>query len=82
MNRRTSKQLKYCAAPSSGLYIYIYIYDKNTECPKKMYTHKVNIQYYNVFHLFWDTLYVYIYVCVCVCVCVCVNENQFRMHVL
>jgi hypothetical protein len=30
----------------------------NTECPKKMYTHKVNIQYYNEYTSFWDTLYV------------------------
>jgi hypothetical protein len=29
-----------------------------TECPKKMYTHKVNIPYYNVYTSFWDTLYI------------------------
>jgi hypothetical protein len=28
----------------------------NTECPKKMYTHKVNIPYYNVYTSFWNTL--------------------------
>jgi hypothetical protein len=27
-------------------------------CPKKMYTHKVNIPYYNVYSSFWDTLYI------------------------
>jgi hypothetical protein len=30
---------------------------KYTGCPKKMYTHKVNIPYYNVYTSFWDTLY-------------------------
>jgi hypothetical protein len=29
----------------------------STGCPKKMYTHKVNIPYYNVHTSFWDTLY-------------------------
>jgi hypothetical protein len=29
----------------------------NTECPKKMYTHKVNIPYYKVYTSFWHTLY-------------------------
>jgi hypothetical protein len=28
-----------------------------TGCPKKMYTHKVNIPYYNVYTSFWDILY-------------------------
>jgi hypothetical protein len=28
-----------------------------TGCPKKMYTHKVKIPYYNVYTSFWDTLY-------------------------
>jgi hypothetical protein len=27
-----------------------------TECPKKMYTHKANIPYYNVYTSFWDIL--------------------------
>jgi hypothetical protein len=26
-------------------------------CPKKMYAHKVNTPYYNVYTSFWDTLY-------------------------
>jgi hypothetical protein len=30
-------------------------------CPKKMYTHKVNIPYYNVYITFWDTLYILIF---------------------
>jgi hypothetical protein len=29
-----------------------------TGCPKKMYTHKVNIPYYNVYTSFWDILYI------------------------
>jgi hypothetical protein len=28
-----------------------------TGCPKKMYTHKVNIPYYNVYIYFWNILY-------------------------
>jgi hypothetical protein len=31
---------------------------RNTECPKNMYTHMVNILYYNVYISFWDTLYI------------------------
>jgi hypothetical protein len=30
-----------------------------TRCPKKMYTHKVNIPYYNMYTSFWNTLYIY-----------------------
>jgi hypothetical protein len=29
-----------------------------TECPKKMYTHKVSIPYDNVYTYFWDTLHI------------------------
>jgi hypothetical protein len=48
----------YCLFFLFRLFLGIYI---NTEWPKKMYTHKVNIPYHNVSY-FWDILYM----CVCV----------------